>query len=295
MPTAPTVLIAGCGFLGLEIASRFRRLGWHVFGMTRTPESAREAAAAAGIETLVADLTNPDALRSAAKGMPPFHAVIHCAGTGGGSVDDYRLVYAEGSRRLAEIFLPTILLFTSSTSVYRQVDGSVVGENSPSGSGTAKVEVLSQAEQAVLGCGGIVARLAGIYGPGRSAQLRKFFNQQAILEEGGGKWINQIHRDDAASAIVHLITLPDRPANLFNISDSEPLTQRQIFEGLASLFSRPLPPHGPRDTSRKRGWTDKRVSNALLQSTGWAPAYPSFLDAVRHDARLTAPFIDAEK
>ncbi len=295
MSSTPTVLIAGCGFLGLEIARQFRHRGWRVFGLTRTAGSAREAANATGIEPLVADLTDPGALRSAAKSSPHFHAVVHCAGTGGGSVDDYRRVYAEGSRHLAEVLAPDTLFFTSSTSVYRQIDGTVVDETSLAGVGTAKAEILAQAEQTVLGHGGLVARLAGIYGPGRSALLRKFLHQQAILEDGGGKWINQIHRDDAASAIVHLITMPDRRAALFNVCDNEPLTQHRIYEGLASYFSRPIPPHGPRDTSRKRGWTDKRVSNARLLRTGWAPAYPSFLEAVRHDARLTASFADTDQ
>ena len=47
------------------------------------------------------------------------------------------------------------------------------------------------------------------------------------------------------------------------------------------IFERPLPPTGPRDLDRKRGWTHKRVSNAKLVSTGWQPRFPCFLDAAR--------------
>jgi hypothetical protein len=46
------------------------------------------------------------------------------------------------------------------------------------------------------------------------------------------------------------------------------------------MFGKDLPPHGPRDLNRKRGWTHKRVSNAKLREIGWEPVYPSFLDAV---------------
>jgi hypothetical protein len=47
------------------------------------------------------------------------------------------------------------------------------------------------------------------------------------------------------------------------------------------MFSRPLPPCGPRDLSRKRAWTHKRISNKKLLATGWQPEFSSFLDAAQ--------------
>jgi len=38
--------------------------------------------------------------------------------------------------------------------------------------------------------------------------------------------------------------------------------------------------------NRKRGWTNKRVSNARLRSLGWVSRYPSFFDAVASDPGL---------
>jgi hypothetical protein len=52
------------------------------------------------------------------------------------------------------------------------------------------------------------------------------------------------------------------------------------------MFDRPLPPSGPRDLNRKRGWTHKQVSNAKLVASGWRPRFPSFLDAA-HDIAAT--------
>jgi hypothetical protein len=49
---------------------------------------------------------------------------------------------------------------------------------------------------------------------------------------------------------------------------------------LAALFQKPLPPSGPKDLDRKRGWTHKQVSNAKLLASGWRPKFPSFADAV---------------
>jgi hypothetical protein len=50
---------------------------------------------------------------------------------------------------------------------------------------------------------------------------------------------------------------------------------------LSRIFSLPLPPSGPRDLNRKRGWTHKQISNEKLRATGWEPEFPSFLDAAQ--------------
>ena len=139
--------------------------------------------------------------------------------------------------------------------------------------------MLLAAEQITLATGGTVARLAGIYGPGRSVILKKFLSGEAVIEEDGRRFLNQIHRDDAARAIFHLATL--QITGVFNVCDSTPLTQLGCYERLAELFSRPLPPSGPRDLNRKRGWTHKQVSNSKLTATGWQPEFPSFIDAVQ--------------
>ena len=57
----------------------------------------------------------------------------------------------------------------------------------------------------VLDAGGTVVRLSGIYGPGRSVILGKFLGGRAVIEEDGRRYLNQIHRDDAARAIVRLL------------------------------------------------------------------------------------------
>jgi nucleoside-diphosphate-sugar epimerase len=117
--------------------------------------------------------------------------------------------------------------------------------------------------------------------------LKKFLGGEAMIEEDGRRYLNQIHRDDAASAILHLAsTKPE--SSLFNLSDSHPLSQLECYQALSKLFSRPLPPSGSRDPDRKRGWTHKRVSNAKLRASGWEPVFPSFLDAATSVANTLA-------
>ena len=125
--------------------------------------------------------------------------------------------------------------------------------------------------------GGTVARLAGIYGPGRSALLRKFLAGESVIEGDGRRWLNQIHRDDAAAALYRLAQ-PDAPPGVYNTADDTPLTQLALHAALAERLALPLPPFGPVDHNRKRGWTSKRVSNRRLRAMGWRPMFPSFLD-----------------
>ena len=115
--------------------------------------------------------------------------------------------------------------------------------------------------------------------------LKKFLAGEALIEGDGGRWLNQIHRDDAAAAVVRLAQ-PDAPPGVYNVVDDQPLTQLALYTALAAHFGRALPPAGPIDPNRKRGWTSKRVANTRLRALGWRPAYPSFLDwATLLDAR----------
>jgi nucleoside-diphosphate-sugar epimerase len=109
--------------------------------------------------------------------------------------------------------------------------------------------------------------------------MRKFLSGEAIIEGDGLRWINQIHRDDAARAIVHLLSTSVTPG-IYNVSDNTPATQSEVYAWLADYFHRPLPPTGNPDLNRKRGWTSKRVSNAKLRESGWQPAFPSYRDAI---------------
>lgn len=276
------VLIAGCGFVGSATARLFQRAGWDVLGLTHSAESAA-ALAGEAFEVQPADLADQSALAS----LERWHscdAVIHCASSGRGGADAYRRVYLEGSRNLLAALHPGLFVFTSSTSVYAQTGGEWVTEESAAEPERETGRILRETEDLALAAGGCVARLAGIYGPGRSVLLRKFLSGEAVIEGDGSRWINQVHRDDIAAALVRLVEAGAR--GVFNVSDDTPMTQRAVYEGLAGRLQRPLPPSGPIYPNRKRGWTSKRVSNAKLRALGWAPRFPSFFDALRDDAEL---------
>jgi len=273
-----TVLIIGCGFLGEAAADLFFGRGVSVIATCISGKSA------ARLNTperpaFAVDVSSLSAVAALRGRIGPVDAVVHCASSGRGGPESYRAVYLKGMRNLVAAFPEARFLFTGSTSVYGQTDGSTVTEESPASPDREIGRILLDAERAALDAGGWVARLGGIYGPGRSAPLKKMLAGTAILESGGGRWINQIHRDDAAAAIVHLI-LGGHPPGIYNVTDDSPATQRTVYGWIADFLGRPLPPEGPVDLSRKRGWTDKRVSNAKLRATGWSPIFTSYRDAL---------------
>ena len=265
------LLLIGHGYLGQALTRRFRESGWQVSAVSLS----------GGDDSVACDVA--DARAVAALGASnAANLIIHCAASGRGGAEAYQRVYVEGCKNLLENFPGVPLVFTSSSSVYAQTDGSVVTEESPTLPDRETGRMLLEAEGLTRKGGGVVVRLSGIYGPGRSVILRKFLIGEAVIEDDGGRFLNQIHRDDAVCAIHRLGSAAGvHGGEVFNLSDSTPLTQLACYEHLSALFQRPLPASAPRDLTRKRGWTHKQVSSAKLQATGWQPQFPSFLDAAQ--------------
>lgn len=273
----PRILIAGCGFLGEAAALLFLKAGWDVLGLTHTPESA-EALVQRGVPAAVADLSDTNSIGGLSVRAGSFDVVVHAASSGRGGEDAYRAIYRDGILHLVKSFPEAFVIFTSSTSVYAQVDGGVVSENSAAEPDRGTGKLLLEAEAIALEAGGAVARLAGIYGPGRSVLLRKFLDGSARIEGDGSRVINQIHRDDAAAALYTIARA--RMGGVFNVVDNSPATQVEVYGWIATQLNRPLPGTGEADLNRKRGWTNKRVCNAKLRSLGWSPQFPSYKEAL---------------
>jgi len=125
----------------------------------------------------------------------------------------------------------------------------------------------------------IILRLAGIYGPGRGHWFKQFLRGDARLEGDGSRLLNMIHRDDVVGAIITALQ-SDAPApSVFNVVDDEPVMQRDFFAWLAGQLDKPMPPSVPADAeaNRKRGVTNKRVSNERLKKMlGCQFKYPTF-------------------
>ncbi|MBV9126614.1 MAG: NAD-dependent epimerase/dehydratase family protein, partial [Verrucomicrobia bacterium] len=258
---SPSLLLVGCGFLGEATADFFHARGWRVTAWTGSAASAARLAALKPYPVEPSDISRPDLGReNPASAAGGWEVVIQCvAGGRGGGAETYRRVYLDGARHLLAALRPARFIFVGSTSVYAQTDGAWVDETSPAEPARETGRVLRETETHVLAHpGGTVARLAGLYGPRRSVLLKKFLAGEAVIEGDGSRWLNQIHRDDAAAALWHLAHSPVT-AGIFNVADDTPLTQLALYHGLSERLGRPLPPSAPPDFGRKRGWTSKRV------------------------------------
>ncbi len=277
------VLVIGCGYVGERVADLLHEAGHDVTGVTHSEDSASRLAAFKPYAVRACDVSDLSSVR--ALEVDPV-IIIHCASSNRGGAEAYQKVYLDGSRNLAAVFPGANLYFCSSTSVYPQTDGNWVTEESDARPERETSRILRESEDFVLGCNGCVARLAGIYGPGRSFVLKNFLEDSATIEGNSqeGRWLNQIHREDAARALVHLATNGHRGA--FNVADNTPFTQRSCFETLAARFGKAVPPAVEPNSTRKRAWTSKRVSNAKLRRTGWLPQFEDYFAGLENDPAL---------
>lgn len=273
------VLIIGAGYVGLPLARRLAGLGHEVSALRRNPSGETEEP---GVRWMQADVTDPTSLEKL-----PSHWdwVVNCAASSHGGPDEYRRVYLEGTRNLLRWLqpAPAKYVYTSSTGVYAQNDGSIVTEASPAMGESPTSKILVETENTLLeaaraGFPAVILRVAGIYGPQRGYWLRQFLAGEARIEGEGERWLNMIHREDVGGAILSAFERA-RPGQIYNVCDDEPVRQRDLFDWLAKQLNRPMPPSITPDPAavRKRGVTNKRISNERIKrELGFKLQYPTF-------------------
>ena len=89
---------------------------------------------------------------------------------------------------------------------------------------------------------------------------------------------NRIHRDDAAAAIVHLLTVTDTPDRVYLGVDDAPVDRGEVLAFLAEELGLARPPIGADDSSRGG---NKRCRNDRLKATGFRFAYPTYREGYR--------------
>jgi nucleoside-diphosphate-sugar epimerase len=277
------VLIVGCGYVGLPLGAELVKQGHEVFGLRRSAGAEAELKSA-GVKPLTADITKAEQLAQ----LPAMYDwVVNCVSASGGGADEYREVYLQGTRNLIEWLgasPPKKFVYTSSTSVYGQNDGSLVRENSSTEPAVETGKILVETERVLLAAArerkfpAVILRLAGIYGPDRGHWLKLYMSNEARIEGNGTRILNMIHRDDVAGVIIAALK-SGRPGEVYNAVDDEPVSQLGFFQWLSGPLGKELPPLAPEDAEvvRKRGVTNKKVSNRRLKmELGYQFKYPTF-------------------
>jgi len=261
-------LIVGCGYLGLPLGMELVKQGHAVCGIRRTrwPEPDKKNS---GIAPVLADVTRPKTLAGLAAA---YDWVIFCVSSSGGGLEQYRRIYLQGLKNVLAWLAaapPQKFVYTSSTSVYGQMDGETVDEYSPTDPVTGTAQVLVQAEAELMketksrAIPAIILRLAGIYGPGRCYWLKQYLEGKAVIEGDGRRLLNMIHRDDALGAVLAALH-HGKAGEVYNVVDDEPVSQLGCLQWLSRRLGRGLPRSDTNPPSAaKRGLTNKRVSNQI--------------------------------
>jgi nucleoside-diphosphate-sugar epimerase len=181
--------------------------------------------------------------------------------------------------------------YLSTTGVYGNRDAGWVDESSELRPSGARGRRRAAAEAAWLDLSRDrnvpvhVFRLAGIYGPGRSAfdPLRA---GTAKRIDKPGQVFSRIHVEDIANVLMASIARP-RPASVYNVCDDEPAASADVIAHAAELLGVPVPPLMPFEAAElspmARSFYDdnKRVSNALIKrELGVSLRYPSYRDGL---------------
>ena len=274
MTTPIRLLIAGCGDLGLRVAHQLLiQSNACVWGLRRSIVD--DTLHPPGFSWHVADLSKPATLTALPSGITH---ILFSAAPNARTETEYRDIYFNGLQNIVQSasspFLKRIL-FISSTAVYGEHGDEWVDEQTPLSPKNFNGRVLLESEQWLSqfgrnhGLTTINLRLSGIYGPGRTHLLEKLKLGQAGAPTFPIHWVNRIHVEDAASAIIHLMDI-SMPMDTYLITDSTPLPMRTLYEALAKDLGGPVPP----EDSAPRFVGSKRLSNARLVASGFKLKWP---------------------
>lgn len=278
------VLVAGCGYVGTRLAERLLDDGVRVWGLKRDPSTLP-----LGVGAVAADVTDPPTLDGLPAGLD---AVVYAVSPSGRTEGAYRAAYVDGLANLLDALdgAPRLVL-VSSTGVYGQTDGRWVDESTSEepADATAEAVLAGEALARERGAPGIVLRLGGIYGPGRTWTIDRVVSGDAPCM-APDLYTNRIHRGDAAGAARHLLTLDD-PAGLYLGVDREPAALREVYAWIARRAGAPDPCEGvaPENvrTEGRRG-ANKRCSSDRLVQAGYDFEYPTFRDGYAPLVRASA-------
>ncbi len=272
------VLVAGCGWLGTAIARRLVARGDRVTGIRRDPERA-DALAPLGIAPLALDLSAPGAEAA----LPRADAIVACQSASADGAGPYRAAYVDANRALLAAAArggARALVYTGSTGVFAQRDGSDVDETTPPAPASPTAAVLVEAERLVLGAAGpalraSIVRLSGLYGPGRAGIVERVRSGALALGPGDDAWMNFCHLEDAVSLVVAALDR-GRAGAAYHGSDAAPARRREVVEWIAARLG-----IAPRQVGSAAGGASRRIlSERTRAELGVALAFPSFRDGL---------------
>lgn len=262
------VAIIGCGYVGSAVAKYWQqKMTLIVTATTTTPERVQELNNIAQ-KVFVVRANNPEGI------LPVIeHQDCLLISVAGGRKASYQETYLDTAKTISSLIKKTQvkqIIYTSACSVYGDLGGQVVDEDTPVNPSQDNYQILAETEQVLLSQSSsnlkvCVLRLGGIYGPGR--ELLKIYSRAAgQTRPGEGKEpANWIHLDDIVGAIefarhYHL-------DGVYNLVDDAGLTNREVIERVCQTHNLdPVIWDSSQPSTRNY---NARINNAKIKAAGY--------------------------
>ena len=261
------VLVAGAtGVLGRRMVPLLGAVGHEVMGLVR-PGSDSAGLEEAGARPVVADALDREGLRRAVRQAGP-DVVVNMLTAIPATTDPRHLardfamtnrLREEGTRNLVEAAPGARIISQGLAYGYQPGDG-LADEDSPlwrEGPPKQFVPVLAaleSLERQTAQAGGLTLRFGHLYGPGSMYAADGSFVQQVRARKiplvgGGNAVFSFTHADDAASALVAALDLPE-VSGVLNVVDDRPMPVYEWLPELAALLGAPAPKKAPAAVAR---------------------------------------------
>jgi nucleoside-diphosphate-sugar epimerase len=275
----------GLGYSATALASRVAARGWRISATTTSPAGVGRITGLGYDPFLLAGPTGAASSLGAALAQST-HALVSAPPQPEGDPTLTRF-----SDQIAAS--PTLewIGYLSTIGVYGDWNGDWIDEEAPLRPTSERSIRRAAAEQEWLALGAttgkrvIVFRLAGIYGPGRSA-VDNILDGSARRIIKDGQIFNRIHRDDIAGVLEAAIERTPRHA-IYNVTDDLPAPPQDVIAYAADLLGRPHPPAVAYEDARLSPMgasfyaENKRVSNARAKGDlRWQLAYPTYREGL---------------
>lgn len=223
----------GFGYTAQRLAGALIEQGFHIAGTTRDHDR-RDELREMGVEAYVFDRHHPlNNVEAALKDVT--HILVSTPSDGEGD--------PTATMHGADLsYVPTLewVGYLSATSVYGNRDGDWVDEEAEINPGSIRGSRRALAEkqwQELWYREAVplhIFRLAGIYGPGRSA-IETVRAGYAKRVDKDGQVFSRIHVDDIVQTLIASINKPN-PGEIYNVSDDLPATSHEVIEYACELL-----------------------------------------------------------
>jgi nucleoside-diphosphate-sugar epimerase len=277
----PSILIIGCGDIGLRVAKQLAR-SHRVFALTSSQHRFQELREV-GATPILGNLDHPDSLWRLS-GLA--QTVIHLAPPQNQGSRDCRTrnllrILAQGSNAVRR------LIYVSTTGVYGDHRGARVSETTPVAPQSERAHRRVDAERALRlwgpahGVAVTILRVPGIYADNR-LPIERLQSQTPALRPEEDAYSNHIHSDDLARLVCAAV-YRGKPQRIINACDGEEMKMGDYFDEVADAYGLDRPPRKSASELQKLVspmlWSfmreSRRVTNARLHELKTPLRYPS--------------------